>query len=151
MPSVSAKARCIMAFDFGTTQTGVAVGQSITGSARGVATLSCRAGKPKWREITALIEAYGPSLLIVGLPLNMDGTSSPMSRAAEDFAAKLRTRCELPVEMHDERLTTHAAKADLEAAQELGRAGSDHELAACLIAESWMRDNADDPTSSSVS
>ncbi len=141
-PGASAQTGYVMAFDFGLAETGVAVGQAITGSARGVATLICRAGKPRWPEVTDLIEEFRPSLLLVGLPLNMDGTTSPISEAAEAFADKLRSRFELPVETHDERLTTRMAKADLEEAREMGRAGSDHELAACLIAESWMRENA---------
>ena len=142
MADAPAMPRSVMAFDFGLSHTGVAVGQTITASARGVATLNCRDGKPRWPEVTELIDAYTPSILIVGLPLNMDGTSSPMSESAEVFAGKLRERFKLSVEMHDERLTTRSAKSDLDEAREMGRADSDHELAACLIAESWMRENA---------
>ncbi len=142
MTDTTVMPRAVMAFDFGLRQTGVAVGQTITLSARGVATLNCRDGKPRWPEVTALVDEYAPNVLLVGLPLNMDGTPSTMSEAARAFAQKLSERCKLPAEMHDERLTTRSARSDLEAARASGRARSDHELAACLIAESWMRERA---------
>ncbi len=132
----------VLAFDFGLSQTGVAVGQPVTGDARGVTTLACKDGKPRWREVTALIEEFSPSSLVVGNPLNMDGTASPMSEAAGTFAEALRDRYTLDVSTHDERLTTHAARSGLEEARAIGRAATEHELAACLIAESWMRANA---------
>lgn len=126
-----------MAFDFGLKETGVAVGQTVTGTATGVATLQCRAGKPRWRELSDLIHTYRPSLLIVGLPLHMHGGESEMSAQARNFGAKLADRFGLTVLMQDERLTTRAADSAMAVARETGTARTEHELAACLIFESW--------------
>ena len=129
----------VLAFDFGLSRTGVAVGQTVTGNARGVATLICRDGKPNWREVAALVDEYAPSALVVGNPLNMDGTPSAMSERAAAFAEALERKFDLSVHTHDERLTTHAARSEFEAAKAVGRAATEHELAACLIAESWLQ------------
>ena len=130
----------VMAFDFGLRHIGVAVGQPLTGSARGVATLAARDGHPVWRELLALLGEYRPAALLVGLPLNMDGSPSDMSRRAEAFADELTRRTAVPVATHDERLSSREAQALLPTARALAQANTDHELAACLIAESWMRE-----------
>ena len=122
----------VLAFDFGLANIGVAVGQGLTNTARGIATVDARDGVPDWRAIKDLVEQYQPQTLIVGLPLNMDGSASPMSQAAQQFACH----------MQDERLTTRVAREELEDARAAGRARTDHELAACLIAESWLESRA---------
>lgn len=126
-----------MAFDFGLRETGVAVGQTITRTARGVATLQCKGGKPRWPELSNLISTYDPSVLIVGLPLHMDGEESDMSALAREFAGRLRERFSIPVMMQDERLTTRAADSAITDARTSGSAKTEHELAACLIFEDW--------------
>ncbi len=134
--------RMVLSFDFGTHHIGVAVAQTITGDARGVATLKARSGKPQWHQIAELVDAHQPTHLVVGLPLNMDGSTSEMSTRAEQFAHQLQQRFKLPTKMHDERLTSRVAKELLEGARESGTAKSDHELAACLIAQSWLAEQA---------
>ena len=117
---------------------GVSVGQTLTKTANGVATLSMNNGKPKWYQVEQLIKDYQPTRLVVGLPLNMDGSNSEMSGMARTFAEKLATRSGLPVALQDERLTSKAADAGLEEARELGTANTDHELAANIILTDWM-------------
>ena len=75
----------VMGFDFGLRFLGIAVGQAITGSASGLATLNCREGQPRWHEVAALIETHRPQQLVVGLPLNMDGSRSEMAEQATAF------------------------------------------------------------------
>ena len=120
----------VMAFDFGLRHIGVAVGQAITGTANGVATVSANQGRPDWRQLKILLDEYKPAHLVVGLPLNMDGSHSEMADAAQDFAQALGQRSGLPVELHDERLSSRAAKASFEEAKDLGQANTEHELAA---------------------
>ena len=127
----------VLSFDFGLTETGVAVGQTITGNARGVATLVMKDGKPKWREIQTLITEYTPTLLLVGLPLHMSGEESDMSGAARDFADRLEAKFDVSVALQDERLTTRAADERLDMARQDGTAKNDHEIAACIIFEDW--------------
>ena len=134
----------VMAMDFGLRYIGVAVGQTITHSASGVATLICPTktpGKPRWDELTRLIDAHKPDTLVVGLPLNMDDTEALITDQARTFAKALVNRYGLPVHMHDERLSSHEALQQLQHAQALGQAKTDHELAACLILEGWFNAN----------
>lgn len=132
----------VLAFDFGLRHIGVAVGNTLVGHARGVTTLAATNGKPQWREITALIKDHDPYTIVVGKPLNMDGTEFDMTERAGAFAQALARRCKLPVISHDERLTSKAAEWDLEDARATGRARDDHQLAACLILESALRERA---------
>jgi putative holliday junction resolvase len=133
----------VIAFDFGLRHIGVAAGQTVTGSATGVTTLRAEQGKPDWQSIAELIEAWRPIRLLVGLPLNMDGTDSDMSGRASAFAAKLQRRTGIPVTLVDERLTTREARDQQRA---IGRSKrprlqqGGHEQAAVLIAETWLRE-----------
>ena len=128
----------VIAFDFGLKYIGVAIGQTLTGSARGVTTLSARQGKPRWHELNAVLEEYRPARAVVGLPLNMDGSQSDMAERAQAFADQLSRRTRLQTVMHDERLTSRTAKDEFSHAKALGKAATEHELAACLILESWI-------------
>lgn len=128
----------VLAFDYGLGATGVAIGQTVTGTARGVATLAMKEGVPQWRDIKKLAAEYEPTLLLVGLPLHMTGEESDMSQAARKFAAALKQKLTLPVELQDERLTSKEADERLELAREAGTASSDHELAAVIIFEDWF-------------
>ena len=130
----------IICFDFGLKHIGVAIGQTLTNSARGVATLAARQGKPNWPAVENLFAQYNPFVVVVGLPLNMDGSVSDMSARAKAFSAQIAQHAEVKVVLHDERLTSVTAKAEFEDAKALGRASTEHELAACLILESWLNE-----------
>lgn len=71
--------RTVLAFDFGTKSIGVAVGQEITGTASPLAALKARDGIPDWTLIEKLYEEWQPQIVVVGLPLNMDGTEQELS------------------------------------------------------------------------
>jgi putative holliday junction resolvase len=123
-------ANLIVAFDFGLKHIGVAVGQSITGSASPVTTLRARNGRPDWNALKTLVEHWQPSDLVVGLPLNMDDSESEMSKRARDFAAELGRQTRLPVHLVDERLSSFEAK-------QLDNQDN-HAVAATLIAQTWL-------------
>jgi putative Holliday junction resolvase len=103
----------ILGFDFGTFSIGVAVGQRITGTASPLAALRAKDGQPNWDEVGKLINTWQPKELVVGLPLNMDGSDQPLTDMARKFANRLHGRFGLPVHLQDERLTTVAAKESL--------------------------------------
>ncbi|MBE7926425.1 Holliday junction resolvase RuvX [Pseudomonas saudiphocaensis] len=132
--------RLLLGFDYGTKQIGVAVGQMITGQARELCVLKARDGVPDWNQIEALLGEWQPDALVVGLPLNMDGTPSEMSARAEKFARRLNGRFNLPVHTHDERLTTYEAKGErLRSGQSDGfRTRPVDALAAALLLEGWL-------------
>ena len=121
----------IMAFDFGTTRVGVAIGQRITGTATPLSVIAARDGIPDWVVIDRLVEEWQPEELVVGLPINMDGTESDMSVAAEKFSRRLHGRYHKPVHLMDERLSTFEAKSFDEPEQV-------DAIAARLILESWL-------------
>ncbi len=132
----------LLAFDFGGQRIGVAVGQTITGSARALTTLTAIAGEPDWRSIETLIDDWQPDLLLVGLPLNDDGSESAQCVAARDFAAELTT-AGLPVQLIDEHLTSSEASNRLREARGQGRRRRIQKadidaLSAVLIAEQWL-------------
>ncbi|KMK18447.1 Holliday junction resolvase [Pluralibacter gergoviae] len=103
----------LVAFDFGTKSIGAAVGQRITGTARPLAALKANDGNPDWSLIERLLREWQPEAVIVGLPLNMDGTEQPLTARARKFANKIHGRFGVKIILHDERLSTVEARAGL--------------------------------------
>ncbi|MHA6492057.1 Holliday junction resolvase RuvX [Pseudomonas borbori] len=136
--------RLLLGFDYGSKQIGVAVGQVITGQARELCILKAQNGVPDWQKVEALVREWQPDAIVVGLPLNMDGTASEMSERAEKFARRLNGRFNLPVHTHDERLTTYEAKGQrLQQGQNSGyRERPVDALAAALLLEGWLSENS---------
>jgi putative Holliday junction resolvase len=129
-----------MAFDFGMKSIGVAIGQSITGTASPLAALKATDGIPNWDLVASVISEWEPQALVVGLPLNMDGTEQPLTANVKRFVGRLKHKYNLPVHLHDERLSTVDAKAklfDLGGFKKLTKDKVDS-VSACLIYESWL-------------
>lgn len=131
----------LLCFDFGTRQIGVAYGQTLTGTATPVTVLKARDGLPQWADVYRLIGEWCPDLLLVGLPLNMDGSESEFCRRARRFARRLRAHTGKPVTMMDERLSTVAAKAAAGPVKDHRRQPVDG-LAAAMILDTWLADPA---------
>ncbi len=129
---------CVLAFDFGTRHIGLAVGQTLTSSSRPLTVLKARDGQPNWQEIADYIKQWEPDELIVGLPLNMDGSESPFCQRARKFARRLHGRMALPVKMVDERLSTAEAKSRTNRPESYRNNPVDSE-AASLILETWLQ------------
>ena len=130
----------ILALDFGLKNIGVAVGQKITKTANGLTTLRAKNGHPNWNEVRDLVDEYSPSLLLVGYPLNMDGSESEMSERARIFATRLEQETKTTTALVDERLTTREAKR-LGKETKIKGLNKIHEASARLIAESWLDQN----------
>lgn len=130
----------ILGFDFGVTSIGVAVGQTITGTASPLPALKANDGIPNWQQVETLLQEWQPASCVVGLPLNMDSTEQPLTARARKFANRLHGRFGIPVHLQDERLTTVSAKEILFAqggARKLEKARIDS-AAACLITEDFL-------------
>jgi putative Holliday junction resolvase len=129
----------VLAFDFGTKKIGVAFGQSITCSASPLAPLPIRNQQIDWQAVACLVNEWQPDLLLVGLPLNMDGSESTMSKRCTRFAHQLEGRFRLPVKMIDERLSSRAAR------ERLGNPGGPDarldSIAATIMIEDWFNDS----------
>lgn len=99
--------RTVMAFDYGTKSIGSAIGQEITGTASPLKAFKANDGIPNWDEIEKQIKEWQPNLLIVGLPTDLHGKDlDTITPRAKKFAQRLHGRFGLPVELHDERLST---------------------------------------------
>lgn len=136
--------RKVMAFDFGLRQIGVAVGNSLLGTAEPLSILRAKDGIPDWQAVQDLVTEWSPDLLVVGDPLNMDGTVSELATRARKFARRLEGRLGLEVVMVDERLSSFEAKQDSLEQGHKGdfRAQPIDSLAAELILRSWLMENS---------
>ena len=102
----------ILSFDFGEKRIGVAVGNSITKSSHPLETINTPKNTERYKVIELLLKTWKPVNLVIGYPLNEDGTLSKMSLLAKKFAMKLRNKYNIPIIMIDERFTS--SEADLE-------------------------------------
>lgn len=126
----------LLGFDYGTRRIGVAVGDTVTRTARPLATVAVRSRRPEWAAIGRLLAAWQPQRLVVGLPVDLDGSEQPASEGARRFARQLAGRYRLPVDLVDERLTSRAALTRL---AEAGRSGDPVDpVAAQIILEGWF-------------
>jgi len=130
----------VLGFDFGTERIGVAVGQTLTGTASPLTTLDAHGREPDWAAIDRLVDEWRPAALVIGIPRNMDGSDSEMTARAGRFLRQLRARHRLPTFGVDERLTTFDAEQRLaEAGLPRDRArGEIDRVAAQLILETWF-------------
>lgn len=139
---MNARIRSVLAFDFGLIQIGVAVGNTLLRSTQPLAILRAKEGIPDWQALEQLVREWQPDLLLVGDPLNMDGSDSELCERARKFARRLHGRLGLPVTMVDERLTSFEAK---QISRERGHRGDYKRRpidsqAAELVLRSWLND-----------
>jgi putative Holliday junction resolvase len=126
----------ILAFDFGTQYIGVAVGQTITKTSSPLIVINvAREGAEIWKTISNLIDEWKPDQLLVGKPLNMDGTTSDMMKKIDPFFQKLQKISNIPCELVDERLTSFEAKQLMQKDSKDGRID---DLAAKIFLDNWI-------------
>ena len=130
--------KVILAFDYGEKRIGVAVGQTLTQTARAVETLTTINKKIDWDSITTLVKRWRPDLFVVGNPTLKSGRVHALKAEIIKFSRKLAGRHNIPVEFIDERLSSRAA---LNYAEEVKRAGLDA-VAAKLILETWLQERS---------
>ena len=118
----SAAPETILAFDYGLRRIGVAVGQSVTGSASPLGTIANSDAGPELARIAALVREWRPARLVVGMPAHTDGSPSEMQRHVRDFVTALATY-KLPVDTVDERYTSVEAENQLKQARAAGARG----------------------------
>ena len=132
----------IMAFDFGTQKTGMAVGSSLIESANPLPLFPMKDGIPNWDNLLKIVKQHQPNIFLVGLPLNMDDSESELSARARKFARRLRHQTNIETFMVDERLTTREARNSLLSYQQQGHGKKTNadSLAATMLIESWFRE-----------
>jgi len=142
---MTGRGEVVLAFDYGTRRIGVAVGQTLTGTASPAGFLASSDAGPDWQAVKQCLHEWAPSRLLVGLPYNMDGSDTVLTATCRAFGDELAQRCGLPVEFVDERLTSVAAADELREARRSGvrvrrvRREDIDANAARLILETWLR------------
>jgi putative Holliday junction resolvase len=130
-----------LAIDLGGKRTGLAAGDSITGLVQPLKVVAMPMGDALLAALAREIDEVGPNTVVVGLPLNMDGTEGPAATSVRAFAERLAARAGVPLRFQDERLTSFAAEGRLD------RSGRTHKekrelrdaLAAAEILEDFLR------------
>lgn len=122
----------ILALDHGAVRTGVAISDETATLARPLTTIGKVDTAPGFAALLSLLEAEAPGLVVVGLPVSLDGREHEQARRARSFAERLKATVALPVELYDERFTSRMAD------QRGGRASRDARAAATLL-EYYLR------------
>jgi putative Holliday junction resolvase len=134
-----------LGFDFGTRRIGVAVGGDRSGLAQPAATVRVCGGEPDWDAIARLVREWRPDAVVIGLPLNMDGTETQLAPAARGFGNRLGSRYNLPVHMVDERLSSRAARELLAGFTRRRVRNEINAVAAQQILQTFLNEHAEDP------
>jgi putative Holliday junction resolvase len=126
--------------DLGRVRIGLALADDVLRTARPLRVVERRAEEVDLAAISAAVREYEVDQVVLGLPLNMDGTEGPSARLARAFAPKLEAALGVPVELFDERLSTFEATSRLRergiSARD-GRAVIDAEAAAVIL-QGWL-------------
>jgi putative Holliday junction resolvase len=139
---VKRQIRTVLAFDYGLRQIGVAVGNCLTSSTQPLTILKASQGIPHWPELENLVKEWQPDLIVVGDPLNLDGSDGVLCERARKFGRRLHGRFGITIEMTDERLSSFEAKQNLRQQGHKGdyKASPVDSYAAELILQTWMRE-----------
>jgi len=121
----------VLALDFGSARTGVAVSDATGTLARPLGVVERAATDVGLARLAELVATEHAELVVVGLPLTLRGEHGAQARETEAFVAALRRRVDVPVETYDERFTTLLAQ------QTAGRAAEDA-LAAAHLLQGWL-------------
>ena len=144
MPDIPTQHHVYLAFDFGERRTGVALGQSITASARPLTTITSTDKQPNWRQIESLLKEWQPTQLIVGMPGDIEENKA-LCKKITRFCAELAIKSGLSVVTHDETLTSDEAYVHLKNKRrsvkgKINKQDID-QIAAAILLESWMSVN----------
>ena len=101
----------IAALDVGDARIGVAISDELGLTTRGVGVVRRQGGTRDLEAIARLLSPYRPARVVVGLPLNMDGSEGAQTEKVRRFAARFGAHTGFAVELWDERLTTVEAEA----------------------------------------
>ena len=115
-------ASTVLGFDFGEQRVGLAVGEHLLASARPLLTIDNESNAARFELIAKLVTEWQPKLLVVGLPLSLDGTETEITQLCKKFARRLNGRFNIPVMLIDERYSSVEASSRLNESGIKGRA-----------------------------
>ena len=130
----------VIAFDFGEKKIGVAIGNSITKTAHPLETIRKIKKVERIQSIENLLKEWEPGIVVVGLPLNEDGTESRLTLLAQNFAKNIENKFKVPTVLVDERYTTVEAKILLSGSVKNIRKGNQaiDQVAAQIILDAYF-------------
>ena len=133
-------ASTVLCFDFGEQRIGVAVGEHLLASANPLVTIDNESNEIRFEAISKLVKEWQPKLLIVGLPLSLDGAETSVTQLCKKFARRLNGRFNLPVMLIDERYSSVEASDLLNQSGIKGRAQKEmlDQVAAQTILQSYF-------------
>lgn len=132
----------VLAIDAGEKKIGIAVGDTILRMGFARPALEVNDWSEAWPKIQHMIAEERIDRVVVGLPKNTDNTIGPQGLRAKEFAQALGQHIELTVELRDERYSTQAVIREQQAAGRKLKRGEDDSLAAQLILESYLAEEA---------
>lgn len=101
--------RPVLSIDYGSKKIGIAISTPDYNLCMPMTIISGESEKKKLQEIVAIVKDKNVCAIVIGLPINMDGTKSDQTLIVEKFAEKLANRTNEPIFLQDERLTSRAA------------------------------------------
>ena len=130
----------VIAFDFGEKKIGVAIGNSITKTAHPLETIRKIKKVERIQSIENLLKEWEPGIVVVGLPLNEDGTESRLTLLAQNFAKNIENKFKVPTVLIDERYTSVEAKILLSGSVKSIRKGNQaiDQVAAQIILDAYF-------------
>jgi putative Holliday junction resolvase len=136
----------IVAVDFGRKRIGLAIADPALTGAYPLGTVERRSILVDLVEIQTRLADRQVTRLVVGLPLNMDGSEGPIARAAREFAARLGAHLGLPVDFQDERLSSFEADERMKSTVTGKRRKAARDaIAATVILEGWLQAHRQSP------
>jgi len=103
----------LLAIDLGAKRVGIAVSDELRITVTALERLERRSWKHLLSRVAAIIESYDARAVIIGLPLNLDGTKGQAAEEAARIAENFRRSLNVPVFLQDERLTSVAAESEM--------------------------------------
>ena len=133
-------ASTVLCFDFGEQRIGVAVGEHLLATASPLLTIDNESNEVRFEAISKIVKEWQPKLLVVGLPLSVDGAETSVTQLSKKFARRLNGRFNLPVMLIDERYSSVEASDLLNQSGIKGRAQKEmlDQVAAQTILQSYF-------------
>lgn len=118
------------------------MGNTLSRTAQPLAIIKAKDGVPDWTALSSLTKEWQPDRIVVGLPINMDGSPSELSERASKFARQVEGRIGVVVSLVDERLSSREAKRAALAEGHCGDFAAQpiDDQAAAIILSTWLNE-----------
>lgn len=131
----------LLGIDFGTKRIGLSVGQTLTQTATPIDPVHVKNDTINWQQFDQVMKKWHIKAIVIGIPLNIDGTNQKITTLTQAFAQQLKERYQCPLFGMDERLTSVEARQQLfdQGGYKLLKKHSIDSIAAQMILEAWLQ------------